>query len=201
MDFITIVFLIIIFVLWFLKKHPNNKGKKIPPTFKDDGNIEYRDLSVFDTTPKKWGTRDALFWGVINNGCCINRKNYFLTRCEREFYERLSEWYGDYCYIHCQVSLGQLTTIPKGTLSDEEHRRFSAIVNNMALDYVFVSKKTNKVVCVIELDDATHQRENRIERDKKLNKILSLAKIGFLRVPVGNIDNKPDIWKERDSIH
>ncbi|MEI3777132.1 hypothetical protein [Pectobacterium brasiliense] len=68
MDFIAIVFLIIILVLWILKKHPNKKGEKTPPTFKDDANIEYRDLSVFDTTPKKWETRDSLFWGVINSG-------------------------------------------------------------------------------------------------------------------------------------
>ncbi|MEQ9859555.1 DUF2726 domain-containing protein [Pectobacterium cacticida] len=201
MDFIALVFLIIILVFWFLKRPPNNKEKKAPPTFKNDSGIKYGDLSVFDTAPKKWETRDALFWGVINSGTCINRKGYFLSECERKFYDNLTAWHGNYCDIHCQVSLGQLTTIPKGTLSDEEYRRFSAIVNNMALDYVLVSKKTNKVVCVIELDDATHQREKRIERDRKLNKILSLAKIGFLRVPVGNVDDKPDIWKERDSIH
>ncbi|MBN3170981.1 DUF2726 domain-containing protein [Pectobacterium brasiliense] len=200
MDFIALIFLVIL-VLWFLTRPPNKGRRKIPPTLKNEHDVEYRDLPVSESTHKKWETRDALFWGVVNSGCCINRKDYFLTRIERAFYERLTVWHGDYCYIHCQVSLGQLTTIPKGKLSDEEYRRFSAIVNNMALDYVFVSKKTNKVVCVIELDDATHQREKRIERDKKLNKILSLAKIAFLRVPVGNVDDKPDIWKERDSIH
>lgn len=200
MDFIALIFLVVI-VIWFSKKPPSKEGKKTPPVLKKEHGIEYRNLPVSEFSYKKWETRDALFWGVIDKGCCINRKSYFLTECERKFYKKLTVWYGKYCYVHCQVSLGQLTRIPKGTLSDEEHRRFSAIVNNMALNYVLVSKKTNKVVCVIELDDATHQRENRIERDKKLNKILSLAKIGFLRISIGNIDDKPDIWKERDAVH
>ncbi|MEI7203093.1 DUF2726 domain-containing protein [Dickeya dianthicola] len=80
---------------------------------------------------------------------------------------------------------------------ESEYRRFYAILNNMVLDYVLVSKETNKVVCVIELDDDTHQRPDRIERDKKLNKVLLLAKVNFLRVPVNNINVEPEILEGR----
>ncbi|ULR31699.1 DUF2726 domain-containing protein [Dickeya fangzhongdai] len=196
MDFIFVVIVVLILIYWLKSpKSTNSKKGNVEKTYSapKGSQYEYRDMFI----PKRIG-RDDLFWGMVNDGVEIKRKGYFLTRSESAFYHNLNKWFGEYCYIHCQVSLGQLIFVPNKSYDDESYRRFSAIVNNMALDYVLVSKKTNKVVCVIELDDETHQRPGRIERDNKLNKILALSKIGFLRVPVDDIDIKPDIWRERD---
>ncbi len=47
----------------------------------------------------------------------------------------------------------------------------------MAMDYVLVSKKNNKIVCVIELDDPSHERADRIIRDRWLDTIMTLARV------------------------
>lgn len=61
--------------------------------------------------------------------------------------------------------------------SEEERKRFFAIYNGMAMDYVLVSKKNNKIVCVIELDDPSHERADRIVRDRWLNTIMTIARV------------------------
>lgn len=49
----------------------------------------------------------------------------------------------------------------------------------MAIDYVLFSKKGNKIVCVIKLDDPSHERVERIIRDRWLNTIMTFAQILF----------------------
>lgn len=58
----------------------------------------------------------------------------------------------------------------------------------MAMDYVLVSKKNNKIVCVIELDDPSHERADRIIRDRWLNTIMTIARVPFVRASVTKLD-------------
>lgn len=47
----------------------------------------------------------------------------------------------------------------------------------MAIDCVLFSKKGNKIVCIIKLDDPSHERVERIIRDRWLNTIMTFAQI------------------------
>lgn len=70
----------------------------------------------------------------------------------------------------------------------------------MAMDYVLVSKKNNKIVCVIELDDPSHERADRIIRDRWLNMIMTLAQVPFVRASVTKLEEMPPVWDTRDKI-
>lgn len=67
----------------------------------------------------------------------------------------------------------------------------------MAMDYVLVYKKTKRIVCVIELNDGSHNKKDRIERDRKVAELLKRCDISFLPVSIDKMDIKPDIWKDR----
>ena len=74
------------------------------------------------------------------------------------------------------------------------------IYNGMAMDYVLVSKKNNKIVCVIELDDPSHERADRIIRDRWLDTIMTLARVPFVRASVTKLEEIPPVWETRDKI-
>ena len=139
----------------------------------------------------RWQERDELFQG----------KEWLITRCEKIYFDNLEKWFGHYCHIHCQVSLGRLINFPEQPeFSEEERKRFFAIYNGMAMDYVLVSKKNNKIVCVIELDDPSHERADRIIRDRWLNTIMTIARVPFVRASVTKLDEIPPVWDTRDKI-
>ena len=72
--------------------------------------------------------------------------------------------------------------------------------NGMAMDYVLVSKKNNKIVGVIELDDPSHERADRIIRDHWLDTIMTLARVPFVRASVTKLEEIPPVWDTRDKI-
>ncbi|MBC3268168.1 DUF2726 domain-containing protein, partial [Escherichia coli] len=130
----------------------------------------------------RWQERDELFHGMVAEGILLEGKEWLITRCEKIYFDNLEKWFGHYCHIHCQVSLGRLINFPEQPeFSEEERKRFFAIYNGMAMDYVLVSKKNNKIVCVIELDDPSHERADRIIRDRWLNTIMTIARVPFVR--------------------
>lgn len=55
----------------------------------------------------------------------------------------------------------------------------------MSLDIV-ITTQLCETLLVIEIDDPSHQRADRIERDKKKNKVLKDAGIKILRIPTGS---------------
>ncbi len=71
----------------------------------------------------------------------------------------------------------------------------------MAMDYVLVSKKNNKIVCVIELDDPSHERADRIIRDRWLDTIMTLhGCLLYELLSVTKLEEIPPVWETRDKI-
>lgn len=139
--------------------------------------------------------REKFFWSMIKRGIKFHRKEYLTTVTEKKYYDKLVSWFGERCDIHCQVSLGSLFLFPKQKeFTDEEQRRFFSICNRMSLDFVLTSKINNIIICVIELDDESHNREDRKKRDDMLNYLMAKTNIPFLRVSVDSMKNKPPVW-------
>ncbi|WP_345830360.1 DUF2726 domain-containing protein [Erwinia sp. HDF1-3R] len=203
MDF----FIIFIFVFLVGFYTGRKSGRKKPAVVHSNANFPstYPPLSRPYTPPKKfrhsrWEDRDELFWNMLREGVYLKRKRsgFLLSEVENIYREQLEEWFGQYCYINSQVSLGQLIDFPEQSgFSEEERKRFFSIFNGMAMDYVLVSKKTNRIVCVIELNDASHNEAGRIERDKKLEALMSTCAIPFLPVNIQDIHREPNIWEVR----
>lgn len=151
--------------------------------------------------PPRWKEKDELFWGMINQGVNIKKKACLLSKEEKKYLERLHNWFGGSCYISCQVDLAQVIDMPEQDgFSDEERRRFFSIYNRMSLDFVLFSIKTGRIVCVIELNDQSHEQEKRKERDRKLVRLMEISAVPFIEITPGQEEKKPDVWGVRKEV-
>lgn len=105
------------------------------------------------------------------------RKKRILTEHERNFYSHLkavSEELGLICM--CQVCLSEIVFVPRGT---ENYMSWFGYLRGRHVDFVLCNQDFSTAV-VIELDDSSHDREKRKERDEKVNKILESAGIKII---------------------
>lgn len=90
--------------------------------------------------------------------------------------------------ILAQVQLSRLLGVKKGN----NYQTWFNRIHQMSADFV-VCNKDFSVVAVIELDDKSHQREDRREADKKKDKALSSAGIRIVRWHVKQIPDEAEI--------
>lgn len=93
---------------------------------------------------------------------CI-KKDSLCTQNEKNLLEALKKAVPSGFMIHCQVSLISLIE-PK---EFKNRSKFWA----KRMDYVITDEKTN-IVCVIELDDSSHHKKKRQERDSFIESVL-----------------------------
>lgn len=91
------------------------------------------------------------------------KSTYLATKTERKFYGILQELLSDEYVIHCQVSLMALVQ----PIDFKDNSKTWA----KRMDYVITDKDT-RVLAVIELDDSSHSRPKRQERDIYVNEVL-----------------------------
>lgn len=102
-----------------------------------------------------------------------------MSRAEHECYDAIIEAVGQDYYVFAQVHLP--TIVSHKTKGQSWQGAFSHI-NRKSVDYVLCDKKYISPKLVIELDDKSHQEEDRKIRDEELERILSEAGIPLLRL-------------------
>lgn len=113
------------------------------------------------------------------------KKDYLLTQSELKFYKILKKITNDMGYsLFCQVSLYEI-------VSSKNFKDFAKI-KAKSIDFV-ITQENCKIVMCIELDDKTHERQKRIERDKFLDKLFKDLEIKLLRIPVQNFYNMEEL--------
>jgi very-short-patch-repair endonuclease len=107
----------------------------------------------------------------------------FLSRSEKIFFRILKETMGNDYYIFPQIGIENLLKVEK-----ESTDRFSWFnkIKQKSVDFVLADKNTITPILIIELDDPSHKREDRVERDRFVNKAFEDAGLKYLRVPVQN---------------
>ncbi|MFA5353652.1 MAG: DUF2726 domain-containing protein [Thermodesulfovibrionales bacterium] len=98
-----------------------------------------------------------------------------LSQPEQVLYFRLLQALPNHIILS-QVQLSRLLGVKKGNSYQAWYNR----INRMSADFV-VCNKDSSVVAVVELDDSTHQREDRQVADAKKNKALDSAGIPVIR--------------------
>lgn len=118
---------------------------------------------------------------VSNKGVATyhyKRKDYMMTRSESEFFNILTTHFGDKHYIFPQVNI---SSILDHTVKGQDWRAARAHINRMSVDYVICTKSSVKPLLAIELDDPTHNREDRQKRDADVNRIFEEASLPLVR--------------------
>ncbi len=106
-------------------------------------------------------------------------KRYLLTPNETECYKALVHTVGNDYFIFVQVHLSSLLDekIPGNNWQGARSH-----INRKSVDFVLCDKDDISPVLAIELDDYSHSRVDRIERDGEVERILREARLPLLRI-------------------
>lgn len=108
------------------------------------------------------------------------QKQYFMTNAEKDFFLLLTRIIGDRYYIFSQVSVNSLLTIDR---SGKEFIHHLNKIRQKSVDFVLVEKNTMRTLLVIELDDRSHLKPERVARDQFLDAAFAAAGLKLLRIP------------------
>ena len=106
-----------------------------------------------------------------------------LSPAERAFFVALQRAVGGEFQMFAKVRVGDLLQVRAGV---EGKRRFAAFgrISSKHADFVACDPRTFAVVGVIELDDRSHEREDRRRRDEFFDAAMRVAGVPVLRVAV-----------------
>ena len=107
------------------------------------------------------------------------RKNFFLTRAEHECFDALMAAVGNDYLIFAQV---HLPTLIDNKVVGQNWRAAFRHINGKSVDFVLCDKAYISPKLAIELDDKTHERPERQERDMEVERILREAGVPLLRI-------------------
>lgn len=121
------------------------------------------------------------------------KKKYLLSKAENSFYGVLENAIeGEGLYICPKVRLADIIYV-----TDKENRQkhFNKI-QSKHIDFLLCDKKFLNPVLAIELDDSSHNKGSRIERDKFVDEALEAAGLPILRVKA-SYSYSPNYIKEK----
>jgi very-short-patch-repair endonuclease len=116
------------------------------------------------------------------------RRKYLLTVAEERFFDVLRRVVGEKL-VFPKVRLADLIE------ADERHLRRKSnfdYIKAKHIDFVICDSTFSPRVAV-ELDDRSHQRADRRARDRDVNRILEIASLPILRVPVRRTYDEQEI--------
>jgi very-short-patch-repair endonuclease len=113
----------------------------------------------------------------------------FLSPAEFSFYKVLSSLGGTRLIIQSKVRLADVFFVAR---PNENMTYFSRIAQKH-LDFLVCDSVTMKPLLGIELDDSSHKRDDRQERDDFVERVFQVAGLPLLRVPVQREYNSREI--------
>lgn len=114
-----------------------------------------------------------------NAGYKYRSKNYIMTSYEGECFRRLERIAGSKYYIFPQV---QLSSLLDHRAQGQNWRIALSKIQRKSIDFVLVNRETLKTAYAIELDDRTHDKLDRIERDAFVNAVLNESGMPIVRL-------------------
>lgn len=120
------------------------------------------------------------------------RKDCLLSPAERSFFGVLEQTVGAEHRLFAKVRIADIIEVRKGTDSWQRHfNRISA----KHIDFLLCDTDSLRPILAIELDDSSHQRGKRIERDSFVDEALAAAGLRLLRVKARAAYNVEEVRK------
>ena len=107
------------------------------------------------------------------------KRDDFLSPSELSFYKILTQVVSDKAIICPKVTLKEIFFVKTRDRSD--FTVYNNKINLKHVDFLLCSNDRLEPICGIELDDITHNRQDRIERDAFVEKVFSTAGLKLLR--------------------
>ena len=175
-----IIFLVIVVVaLYIACRKPKAKHKNQPLTTPTQPTIQQQISST--TPPPTLSTTTSLTVDIQN----IYEYNYhyylrqsIMTQYEQRIFLVLNEIFSQKCYVIPQVHLSKLFN---HRIKGQSWPGAFAHINGKSVDFVLLRKSNLCPLCAIELDDWTHELQNRQARDREVEHIFNDAKLPLIR--------------------
>ena len=113
-----------------------------------------------------------------------------VTKAELRFYKSLHKAVLDDFEIFAMVRIADLIRVEKGSPNG---RKWLNKILAKHIDFVLCDPGSLEPIVCIELDDATHNRPDRIERDIFVNDAFEAADLPLLRIPVESQYNAREV--------
>lgn len=119
-----------------------------------------------------------------------HKKEFFLTKREREFFQLLYQLYGHKYHIVPQVNLDKVLYVQSPYARDRGYR---SKIDRKSFDFVFLSQAYLQPLVAIELDDSTHQSPERQKRDGVVEEICADSELPLVRFSAGAFPTPEEI--------
>jgi len=116
-----------------------------------------------------------------NDNLYYKRKYYFFTVAEKRFFEVLQNVINDKYLIFSKVRVVDLLDVPKGVKNPVFYKHFNKI-KAKHVDFVICDKDKVAPLLIIELDDSSHYRSDRIRRDEFVNQAFKSAGVPIIHI-------------------
>lgn len=113
-----------------------------------------------------------------NNIYNYTAKYSLMSKTESDFFVKLERTVNERYYVFPQV---HLSAILDHRVKGQEWKYAFSHINGKSVDYVLCSKTTLKPTYAIELDDYTHDKADRRERDREVERIFEAANLPLVR--------------------
>lgn len=103
----------------------------------------------------------------------------FLSPSEVSFYRILKQVVGQRATVYVKVNLSDIFFVKAG--DRRQKTAYQNKIDRKHVDFLICDKDGVKPVCAIELDDSSHQRQDRVMRDEFLNRVFDVAGLKLVR--------------------
>jgi len=110
-------------------------------------------------------------------------RDHFLSLAELHFYESLKAAVAGRAVIITKVALGDVFYVKKGD-DASKYRIYTNKIDRKHVDFLLCDSVTMQPLVGIELDDKSHQREDRQARDVFVDGVFAAADLPLIHVPV-----------------
>lgn len=111
------------------------------------------------------------------------KRQVLFTPAERSFLGVLDDAVGKECRIFGKVRVADIAE-PQPGLDKSSRQKALNRISSKHFDYVLCDKNDLSIVCVVELDDKSHQQRKRQERDAFLVGLCQAIQLPFVQIPV-----------------
>ncbi|WP_339935344.1 DUF2726 domain-containing protein [Vreelandella glaciei] len=132
---------------------------------------------------------------LIKEGGAYKRNSFIMTPTEQGVYKILEKAYGDKYYIFCQVRVVDIIqpNTSKYQSWTREYKSLFRQISQWHFDYVMCDKGDFGIFCALELDDSTHERADRVRRDRILNAVCKDAGLNLKRMRLNHESKKVEV--------
>ena len=129
----------------------------------------------------------------LKNTYHYGRRDYLMSQSESIFLKTLFDVVGDDYHVFPQVHLSAILDEKK--VKGQNWKAAFRHINGKSVDYVICDKRSIKPLLAVELDDWSHDAQDRRDRDAEVERILQGAGLPIVRFDKRKGLNKEDIKK------